>query len=68
MRFPHLEDTTKMTKWQKFWYFNGEIIGYVILIIVLIGLHIGISTLTYGDPMCAFKRCIVVKEIEEKGE
>ena len=38
-----------------------KVLGYILLIAILIGIHIGINALVYGDPLCAIKKCIVVK-------
>ena len=57
-----LKDTTRMNRWEKFWYFNGEIIWMVLGIVLLVAFWLAIEGMIYGDPMCAFKQCIVIKE------
>lgn len=38
-----------------------SIAGYVLLALGIIGASIGISALVYGDPLCAIKKCVVIK-------
>lgn len=38
------------------------VLGYVLLIAVVVGVSMGISALVYGDPLCALKKCVVIKE------
>lgn len=41
------------------------LLGYVLIIAILIGISMGISSLVYGDPLCAIKDCVVIKGGEE---
>lgn len=38
------------------------LLAYLLIIIALIGISMGISSLVYGDPLCAIKKCIVIKK------
>lgn len=44
--------------------FVVQILFYVILIGLVIGGKMVIDGIVYGDPTCAFKRCVDVKEID----
>lgn len=45
--------------------FWPTVLGYVLIIAVVVGISMGISSLVYGDPLCVIKNCIVIKGGEE---
>lgn len=42
--------------------FWPTVLGCVLLIAVVVGISMAISALVYGDPLCAIKECVIIKE------